>query len=148
VKLTLFSVEEANRMAAEIRPALERLVHAKRDLDRLQRRVDVLSLAASGATAGNPDAQELQQLERRRTVLAAQLEQGVQTIQGRGPVLKDLERGLVDFYSIAGDRLIFLCWQLGEPEVAHWHTLQDGFSGRQPLHRTERDQGSDPLSGG
>jgi hypothetical protein len=137
VKLTLFSVEEANRMVVEIRPALERLVQVKRDLDRLQRRIDVLSLASSGATAGNPDAQELRQLVQRRNLLAEELKQSIHAIQSRGPVLKDLERGLVDFYSIAGDRLIFLCWQLGEPEVAHWHTLEDGFSGRQPLHRTE-----------
>ena len=26
-----------------------------------------------------------------------------------------------------------LCWQLGEPEVAHWHELDAGFAGRQQL---------------
>jgi hypothetical protein len=45
----------------------------------------------------------------------------------------------MDFYAIAGDRLIFLCWQLGEAEVAHWHPLQGGFASRQPLNRLEQE---------
>ena len=44
-----------------------------------------------------------------------------------------LDRGLVDFYSLMGDRLVFLCWQVSEPEVSHWHTLEDGFAGRQQI---------------
>ena len=137
MKIILFTVEEARRMAREIRPLVERLVAAKRDLDRLQGRIDVLGLAVAGAAPGNPDARELDQAVEQRRRLVDRLERGVQTIHGRGPVVKDLERGLVDFYSMAGDRLIFLCWQVGEPEVSHWHPLDGGYASRQPLHRAE-----------
>ncbi len=41
--------------------------------------------------------------------------------------------GLVDFYSIMDGREVFLCWRLGEPDVSHWHELDAGFAGRQPL---------------
>ena len=27
----------------------------------------------------------------------------------------------------------FLCWQLGEDDVAYWHGLEEGFAGRKPL---------------
>ena len=60
-------------------------------------------------------------------------------MQARGCVVKDLDRGLVDFYSLAGDKLIFLCWHAGEPEVGHWHPIEGGFTSRQPLDRTERE---------
>jgi len=133
----LFSVEEANQLASELRPALERLVQVKRDFDRVQHQADVLSLAASGASAANPDAQALEKLQRRRAALGEELAKGIQAIQRRGCVLKDLDRGLIDFYTLAGDRLIFLCWQLGESEVAHWHPLEGGFAGRQPLDKSE-----------
>ena len=63
---------------------------------------------------------------------------GIEGIQRRGCLVKDIARGLVDFYSLSGDRLIFLCWQLGERAVDHWHTLEGGFAGRQPLDSTER----------
>jgi hypothetical protein len=139
VKLTLFSVEQANRLLAEIRPELERLVQLERELDRLQRRVDVQSLAVSGATAENPDAQVLRHLVERREGLVEEIGRGVAAIQERGPVIKDLSSGLIDFYSIAGDRLIFLCWRMGEKDVSHWHTLEGGFANRQPLDRSARD---------
>ena len=139
MKLTLFSVEEANRMLGEIRPTLEQLKRVKQELDRLEREIEVLTLTAAGATAANPDALELRQTVGRRNLLGERVRQGVQAIHAHGPVVKDLDRGLVDFYSIAGDRLIFLCWQLGEPEVSHWHTLEGGFANRQPLNRTEQE---------
>ena len=135
LRLTLFSVDEANQSLAEIRPRVERLARAKRDLDRLQRRVALLELAATGADRGSPDAEELRLALERRDRGAETLRDAIQTVEERGVVVKDLDHGLVDFYSIAGDRLIFLCWRLGEAEVSHWHTLEDGFAGRQPLHR-------------
>jgi len=138
MRITLFTVEEASRMAAEIRPVLERLVGMKRRLDRLQSRISVLELATAGSSEANPDARELRDAVVERQRLADQVQRGIQAIQVRGPVLKDLERGLVDFYSVAADRLIFLCWHLDEPEVAHWHSLEGGFASRQPLDRSER----------
>jgi hypothetical protein len=30
-------------------------------------------------------------------------------------------------------RVVYLCWKIGEPEVAFWHELDAGFAGRQPL---------------
>ena len=126
-------------MLPELRPEVERLVRSKRELDRLDRRIDVLQLAAAGASAENPDTRELARAVKRRNQLVEGLKQGIQEIQTQGPVVKDLERGLLDFYSLAGDQLIFLCWQLGESEVSHWHTLEGGFASRQPLHRSERE---------
>ena len=137
-QVTLFSVEEANRTVAELRPDLERLAAMKREFDQLGSRADALSLALSGAAADNPDAAELKRVTERRDALAEQMLMGIEGIQRRGCLVKDIARGLVDFYSLSGDRLIFLCWQLGERAVDHWHTLEGGFAGRQPLDSTER----------
>ena len=139
MKVTLFSVEEANRMLAELRPDLEVVVRAKQELERLDKRIDVLTLAAAGAAATNPDARELTTGVERRSKLVERIRRGVRSIQERGPVVKDLDRGLIDFYSLAGDRLIFLCWHLGEREVGHWHTLEGGFATREPLHSSGKE---------
>ena len=53
--------------------------------------------------------------------------------QQRQIFIKDLERGLLDFPSIIGDREIFLCWEQDEESVEHWHELDSGFAGREPL---------------
>ena len=131
--VTLFSVEEANRVVAELRPELERLSAMKREFDQLGSRAEVLSVALSGAAADNPDAAELARVTERRDALAAGILKGIEGVQAKGCLVKDVARGLVDFYTLSGDRLVFLCWQLGERSVAHWHTLEGGFAGRQPL---------------
>jgi hypothetical protein len=28
---------------------------------------------------------------------------------------------------------VLLCWKLGEDRIRYWHTVEDGFAGRQPL---------------
>jgi hypothetical protein len=48
-------------------------------------------------------------------------------------VLRDADRGLVDFPSIRDGEEVYLCWQAGEPRVAFWHEPDAGFAGRQPL---------------
>ena len=39
----------------------------------------------------------------------------------------------VDFPARLEGREVYLCWQLGEPEVLHWHAMDAGFAGRQPI---------------
>jgi hypothetical protein len=136
-RLQLFSVEEANRLIPDLRPELERLSAIQRELDRLQSRIDVLTLAVSGAAAGNPDTADLRRLLGRRGPLAEQLSQGAKAIERRGCLVKDAARGLVDFHALSGDRLVFLCWRMDEPEVGHWHVLDGGYARRQPLDRSE-----------
>ena len=48
-------------------------------------------------------------------------------------MFKGFDAGLVDFYSLREDRPIFLCWKLGEERITHWHEIDAGFSGRQPI---------------
>ena len=133
MRIELFTVEDANKLATEIRPRLERLVMKKREFDSLERRMGILLVATSGAAPDNPDTLELRSLEEKRRRLGESIGKGVQELHAKGVVVKDVDRGLVDFYSLMGDRLVFLCWQMSEPEVSHWHTLQDGYAGRQQI---------------
>jgi hypothetical protein len=50
-----------------------------------------------------------------------------------GVELKDYFTGLVDFPCHMDNREVYLCWRLGEPEIAYWHELEAGFAGRQCL---------------
>jgi hypothetical protein len=57
----------------------------------------------------------------------------IEELQELGVLVKDLDRGLVDFPCVHRGRELLLCWQLGEDEVGYWHGLEDGFAGRRPL---------------
>jgi len=100
MKITLFSVDEANRAVQEIGPELEALVRVKRELDRVQSRMHVLEVAVAGASADNPDARELSQHAEHTARLADRVRTSVSSIHRRGCVIKDLDMGLLDFYSL------------------------------------------------
>ena len=53
--------------------------------------------------------------------------------QQREIQVQDLERGLVDFPAIQAGREVFLCWELAEQDITHWHDLDSGFAGREQL---------------
>ncbi len=50
-----------------------------------------------------------------------------------GAMVKDINKGLVDFYSYFKDREIFLCWKLGEPKITHWHEIDAGYKSRKKI---------------
>lgn len=50
-----------------------------------------------------------------------------------GVQVKDLEQGLLDFHCVMDGKTVLLCWKLGEKEIGHWHSPEDGFAGRKPL---------------
>ena len=58
---------------------------------------------------------------------------GMEQLLEMGVLAKDLNTGLIDFYSMSGGREIFLCWKIGESHIGYWHELNTGFSGRKNI---------------
>jgi hypothetical protein len=54
-------------------------------------------------------------------------------LERRDIVLRDLDRGLIDFPALRDDREVYLCWIDGEPDIGFWHELDAGYAGRQEL---------------
>ena len=54
-------------------------------------------------------------------------------IREMGVLVKDLDKGLVDFPYLKDDRVVYLCWHLGEDSIDYWHEIESGFGGREPL---------------
>ncbi len=61
------------------------------------------------------------------------LEAGVKGIMALGILVKDVDRGLIDFLGTRDGREIYLCWHYGEDDIDTWHELTAGFAGRQPI---------------
>ena len=62
-----------------------------------------------------------------------ELQNGIAAFHARGIVLRDLDSGLIDFPSVRDGEEIYLCWIDGESDIGFWHSLDSGYSGRQPL---------------
>ena len=63
----------------------------------------------------------------------ALLKRETERLSAASILLRDVETGLVDFPSERDGEPMFLCWKLGEDEVAFWHPVDTGIAGRRPL---------------
>lgn len=57
----------------------------------------------------------------------------LEEILNYGVIVKDLNFGLVDFYSLYQGKEIFLCWHLGESKIKYWHEAESGYDDRKPI---------------
>jgi hypothetical protein len=132
-----FTVEEANEAVPALEIEFGRIARARNDLGPLIESLGGADVAVAILHEGGvaPPGREAD-AERLRT-LAAEITESVERVNEMGCLVKDLERGLVDFYALEDDEPVFLCWQYGEPAVAHWHSVDEGFSGRKPIAGVE-----------
>ena len=79
------------------------------------------------------ESEEIQALREAASREAIRINDCLVELESIGCVFKGFEAGLVDFYALREDRLVFLCWHHGEDRIAHWHEVDGGFDGRQPL---------------
>jgi hypothetical protein len=128
----VFTIEQANAMLPLVRAICTDLAALAREVMERRHRLALLT-AGRELKPGDVYGEELAQVE-------ADLEKDTQRLQGYideltelGVEAKGVLDGLVDFPSLMDGRIVYLCWRLGEPEVLHWHELDAGFAGRQPL---------------
>ncbi|TAM57906.1 MAG: DUF2203 family protein, partial [Chloroflexota bacterium] len=124
-----YSLDEANARLAEVRPLLERL---QADRDRVaEQQAELVAFRRT-----NGDASHVEELTRREAAIAAivaDMEAAVRRLEAWDVTLRDIGTGLVDFPALATGRPIWLCWRLGEADIAWWHELSTGIGGRKPL---------------
>ena len=128
-----FTSEEANELLPEVRTAAEELIEHRRAARAVasKRAQLVTRIAGNG---GDFDPQEPRELEEDFERETAAMNEAVEQLEQLGVIVKDADRGLVDFPALreSGEEVL-LCWQVGEDEVAYWHGLEEGFAGRKPL---------------
>jgi hypothetical protein len=119
-----YTLEQANAALPFVVERIERLRAARLQLDDEEARA-ALSDAAPTNGGGAPG----------RVVSEAflELQRSLGELQAMEIVLRDLERGLVDFPSMRDGEEIYLCWEEGEEEIGYWHDHDSGYGGRRPL---------------
>jgi len=118
----LFTIEEADGLLPELAPPLERIRTSRQIVLEGGRAVADSAPSNGGGERGKEYWEALRAL---RT--------DIEAVLGHGVVLRDPERGLIDFPARREGRDVFLCWRLGEERVMFWHSPDTGFGGRRPL---------------
>lgn len=137
-----YDFDRANERLPELRESLLSLRALKSEVAGLRDRIVELNApqaVAGGGTAApagpaRPEADaETQRLRMRMQGLVDQMIATVAEIDGWRIQLREIDSGLVDFPALVSGRPIWLCWRLGEDEVAWWHEVSEGFAGRRRM---------------
>jgi hypothetical protein len=119
-----YTREEARALLPKLRRWLDQLLDLGVELEKSERRLAVL-MAEHQDTGGRLVNDWVRVLTNLRGVL--------KEFQTREIVIKDLDRGLIDFPALIGGKEVFLCWEKDEDDIEFWHDLDSGFAGREPL---------------
>src|SRR4051794_4628926 len=116
--------DEANQLRPIVGATVRRIRDACRALAAtgFDSEFAVLADATGGAWPG-----------RERAVASVAVALGFEQLERLDIVVRDLERGLVDFPALIDGSEVYLCWLLDEPQVTHWHGVESGFAARRPL---------------
>ncbi len=112
-----------------LRDAVSELQSQKKHLDALRKTLRQLT----PAMRSNGHAEEAGDVEQRIQDQIVLLRRGLEAIGDAGVLVKDIEMGLVDFPSMREGHIVYLCWMISEPDITHWHNVDEGFGGRQRL---------------
>ena len=126
-----FTREEAEALLPQISIVLREIQVKYESVLQTQEELDALRMQAAGDGYHLQD--RIMNLQRELSQQAQTLRKLLDELTGFGCVLKDPERGLIDFLSLRSGREIYLCWYLGEERINFWHDLEAGFAGRHPL---------------
>lgn len=126
---------EANTLLPRIRPLVAQLRGLQRSIVETNQRLDQLASKLSGGNGYPVQSlqKQLQDLTRHQLQLIEAFQSALKQLEDLGGILKDLEAGLIDFYSLRDGQLVLLCWKLEEERIRFWHTLEGGYAGRQLL---------------
>ncbi|MDO8730171.1 MAG: DUF2203 domain-containing protein [Candidatus Omnitrophota bacterium] len=139
MKTKLFTVEEADKLLPQVRRSLKEMRVCRDRVEKLEKEkaVEELSWLQPDGTVSPKAKEQLAKLDAEQKQQAASFEKLLREMTLLGAQLKDLDGGLVDFFTPHGEDLVYLCWKEGEARIRFWHDLESGFGGRRPLEELD-----------
>jgi hypothetical protein len=124
-----FTLDQANSLVPVINDLMLglRVAHAELATGGLDGELSLLAESTGGAWPG-----------RERAEAAVTVSLAFESLEELDVLVRDVERGIVDFPTLMDGREVYLCWHVGEPVISHWHEIESGFAGRRPLDREAR----------
>jgi hypothetical protein len=130
-----FTLWEAERMLPQIRDWLREAVAVKSEFDAAEQAVQSLTarITMMGGIVVNRD--RAAEDKARREVSGQRLRTILENFEQSGVLVKDLDKGLVDFPTLFRGEEVYLCWKLEEASIQFWHSPHEGFAGRKPINQ-------------
>lgn len=128
-----FTLAQAQQLIPRVDSLLRDAISLKSDYQEAEQAIQGISRRVTLMGGMLVDRDRAIDAKRRRDELAAKLRAVIEQVQELGCVVKDLDVGLVDFPTLLRGAEVYLCWKLGEPSIAFWHGVDEGFRGRKAI---------------
>lgn len=128
-----FTLDEAQSLLPVLESLLKRAIEGKRSAEEAESGITDLTRRIYLAGGMRVDVSKVARLRAEVETQLQRVRETVAEIDAIGVQVKDLESGLLDFPCRVDDEVVLLCWRLGETSIEHWHTVESGFKGRQPV---------------
>jgi len=138
MKPKFFTVEEANALIGFLDTSLDRMRRNRQRYLWLLEEISILRVVVEcGADDGNTDAVELADKMSQLEAVEREIERARATIAETGCILKDEDAGLIDFFSIQNNTVVYLSWKRSEETVKFWRSIREtDVKARRPLEGT------------
>jgi hypothetical protein len=128
-----FTLEEAQSLLPVLESLLKRAIEGKQEAKEAESGLAEVArrIYLSGGMRVDVSAVAKQRAEMEAHM--QRVRESIAEIDSIGVQVKDIDAGLLDFPCHLDGQVVLLCWRMGEPAIEHWHTVESGFQGRQPL---------------
>ncbi len=128
-----FTLEEAQSLLPVVESLLKRAMDGKQSAEEVNSGLSELARSIYLSGGMKVDVGRVARLRAEMENHLQRARESVAEIDAIGVQVKDLDSGLIDFPCRLDDDVVLLCWRMGEPSIEHWHTMEAGFQGRQPV---------------
>jgi len=128
-----FTIEEAQSLLPVLESLLKRAIEGKQSAEEVDSGLSELARRIYLSGGMRVDVSKVAKLRAEMEGHLQRVRESIAEIDSIGVQVKDLEAGLLDFPCRVDDQVVLLCWRMGETVIEHWHTMEQGFQGRQPV---------------
>ena len=128
-----FTLDEAQSLLPVLEALLKRAIEGRQAAERVESGLTGIARNIYINGGMRVDTAKVAALRAEMDGHLQRVRETVTEIDAIGVQVKDLETGLLDFPCRLDDQVVLLCWRMGEPSIEHWHTVEAGFQGRQPV---------------
>jgi hypothetical protein len=128
-----FTLAEAQSLIPRVDSLLRQAVSLKSEYQEAEQAIQAMAQRVSLMGGMMVNREQAIDAKNRRDAVASKLRAAIEQVQEFGCVIKDLDMGLIDFPTLLRGVEVYLCWKLGEPKIAFWHGVDEGFRGRKAI---------------
>lgn len=137
-----FTIDEAQSLLPLLEALLKRAIEGKQEAEKVESELSELARKIYLSGGMKVDAASVVKQRAELDSHMKRVRETITEIDAIGVQVKDLDSGLLDFPCRLDDQVVLLCWRMGESSIEHWHTMEAGFKGRQPVDERFRRRSS------